>query len=261
MNIYYRYLLGWFAIDLITSFPFEFIFQSIESTQIIDLIKAFRIIRVLRIIKLLRFVKMMNILNQLLYETFSRNFVIFLKLLRMLCVMIIFAHLGACSWYACGDYSFTHGMSSWIEAHGIAGDEATQWEKYSTSWYFSVVTLMTTGYGDIVATNTLEQWVASIFILIGTCFFAYLVGALGALLADGDRVKLEVSEKIEQAHQFCVSKKLPHDLAHAVLTHTKYHCKHNFLFDEMKILNTLPSHLRYVMSLSVFLFVCFVLFV
>ena len=68
----------------------------------------------------------------------------------MLITMIIFAHLGACSWYACGEYSYEHGMkSSWVEEHGIAGDSATQWEKYSMSWYWSIVTLMTTGYGDI----------------------------------------------------------------------------------------------------------------
>ena len=74
---------------------------------------------------------------------------------------------------------------------------------------------------------------------------AYFVGAVGSLLAEGDRVRVEKDGKIEQAHQFCVSKRLPGDLSHAVLTHTKYHCQHNFMFDEMKVLETLPTYLRF----------------
>ena len=72
---------------------------------------------------------------------------------------------------------------------------------------------------------------------------------VGSLLAEGDRVRTERNEKVEQAQQFCAAKKLPKDLAHAVVTHTKYHCKHNFLFDEMMVLENLPSYLRYVVDL------------
>ena len=76
---------------------------------------------------------------------------------------------------------------------------------------------------------------------------AYFIGAVGSLLAEGDRMRIERNENVERAQQFCAAKKLPKDLAHAVLTHTKYHCKHNFLFDEMMVLDNLPSYLRYVL--------------
>ncbi len=59
----------------------------------------------------------------------------------------------------------------------------------ASAWYWAVVTLFTTGYGDIVATNNIEQWVSSISILIGTCFFAYFVGTLTALITEGDRIE------------------------------------------------------------------------
>ena len=168
VRVFFRYLLGWFWVDVITSFPFEFVF---ESRRTVIFIKAFRIFRVIRIVKLIRFIKMIRTINDLIYRLFSREFVVILRLFRFCCVMILFVHFGACAWYSVGLYSMKHESSSWIIVAGIDDTNANLFEKYSTSWYFSVVTLMTTGYGDIVATNTAEQWVASVFILIGTCFF------------------------------------------------------------------------------------------
>ena len=248
--MYNRYICGWFFIDLITSLPIEFMFGGNDVTITL---RAFRAVRIARMVKLLRFFKMLRLLSGILRTLLSRHLTMFVRLCRFLFVMMLFAHFGACAWYATGSFCYSSNLydTSWIETAGIAGDSTSKWQKYSTAWYFSVVTLMTTGYGDISATNILEQWVASIFILIGTCFFAYFIGAVGSLLAEGDRVRAERNEKVEQAQQFCAAKKLPKDLAHAIVTHTKYHCKHNFLFDEMMVLENLPSYLRYVINLDI----------
>ena len=80
--------------------------------------------------------------------------------------------------------------------------------------------------------------------MVGTCFFAFLIGAVGSLLADGDRVRVKSNEQIDQAYQFCISKNLPKDLTHAIITHTRYHCKNNFMFDEMSVLDNLPEYLQ-----------------
>ena len=87
-------------------------------------------------------------------------------------------------------------------------------------------------------------------------FLAYFIGAVGTLLADGDRIRGEKNQKIEEAQQFCVSKKLPKDLSHAIITHTKYHCKNNYLFDENMVLSCLPSYLRFVCLFLFCLLVC-----
>ena len=243
-----RYVYGWFFIDLFTSFPFEFLIH--DNPSIGTAVKAFRVLRVLRIIKLLRFIKMLHLLNGLLHQLFSREFVLILRLCKFLFVIVIFGHFCACTWYAIGNYCaerLEQCHTSWLlETTYFEWESSNIIEKYSISWYWSVVTLMTTGYGDITATNLYEEWVASGCILVGTCFFAYFIGAVSGLLVDGDRVRAELSEKVEKAQQFCLFKKLPSDLSHAIITHTKYHCKNNFMFDEMSILNNLPTHLRFV---------------
>ena len=240
-----RYFFGWFWIDLITSLPLEFLVT--ESYGVGELIKAFRIVRIVRILKLLRFFRMLRLLDDIVRWLFSRHLLMFARLSRILFVMILFAHFGACTWYAVGVYGLKRPnrySDNWLSSQGYDTPDTTKWQQYSISWYWSVITLMTTGYGDVTATNILEQWVSSIFTLIGTCFFAYFIGAVSSLLAEGDRVRAERLEKIEQAQQFCASKKIPKELSHAIITHTQYHCKHNFLFDEMMVLDNLPPYLR-----------------
>ena len=69
--------------------------------------------------------------------------------------------------------------------------------RYTVYWLYR----FTTGYGDITATagNVAEQWVVSICILIGTCFFAYFIGTLTSLITEGDRIKSVEIQKLEEA--------------------------------------------------------------
>ena len=241
---------GWLIIDFITSFPFEFIIP--QNQQIGTFIKAYRILRGLRIIKLVRLIKMMRSLNDLVQRLLLQRLVLFLRLCKCLLIIVIFAHYCACLWYYIGDHCYYHGKddmcnnSSWLDGYfGFEFEESTLWQRYTVSFYWSVVTLMTTGYGDITATNMCEQWVASGCILIGTCFFAYFIGAVSGLIVNGDNEKSEIRSKLEKAKKFCQVKKLPPHLSFAIIAHTKYHLQHNFGYDEtMDILNNLPKHLK-----------------
>lgn len=108
-----------------------------------------------------------------------------------------------------------------------------------------MVTIFTTGYGDITATNTTEQWVSGFCILCGSISFAYFVGSLTVLLTEGDRLSGIQGKKIEEAQAFCDYNRLPKMMARAVTTHVRYHCKYNFLFNHREIMQNLPSYLQH----------------
>ena len=103
---------------------------------------------------------------------------------------------------------------------------------------------------------------SSICILIGTCFFAYFVGTLTALITEGDKIEQYQLEKLEEAQSFCEKKKLPKELTRAILSHIRYHCRYNYVFDEAEMLSILPSYLQHdintftsqqlLLSLSIF---------
>merc|ERR1711971_52108 len=136
---------------------------------------------------------------------------------------------------------------SWVnqklETHNCWDDaeltDFSTFEHYSYSIYWSIVTMATTGYGDVTAINTAEQWAACLLILASSCFFAYFLGSITIMVMEGDAVHSYVEDQLEAAQHFCDQKTLPPLMRQAILTHTKYHCRNNYVFDEEAVLEHL----------------------
>jgi len=59
-------------------------------------------------------------------------------------------------------------------------------ELYVFSWYFTVTTITTVGYGDISAHTTLERLFCIFLMIIGVIAFSFATGALSSLMANSD---------------------------------------------------------------------------
>eukprot|EP01084_Bolivina_argentea_P255386 429527_1 len=247
-----KYFRTWFLIDFITCIPFELFIrgnnvdeydstEGPEASRAFTYIKILRVFRLLRIIKILRFLKMLRIFDAFMKQFIFREVIVLMRIVKIIFGMLMFAHFAACLWFFVGSKT----SPSWIDAKNLRDDSIPLFRKYSYSFYWAVITLFTTGYGDITATNTVEQWVCSASVLIGTVFFAYFIGTLTALITEGDKIKSYELEKLEEAQSFCEKKKLPKELTRAILTHIRYHCNYNYVFDESELLNMLPSYLQH----------------
>ncbi len=53
--------------------------------------------------------------------------------------------------------------------------------RYITALYWSVTTMATVGYGDVVAYSVREKVVATVSMLLGASFFAYFMGAMSTV--------------------------------------------------------------------------------
>ena len=84
------------------------------------------------------------------------------------------AHWCACLWHLVA--SLTDGPDNWVRAYGI--EDAGNFYRYTTSFYWAVMTLTTIGYGDVSAQNSTEQVFAAIIMLLGGGVYAYVVGGL-----------------------------------------------------------------------------------
>eukprot|EP01083_Nonionella_stella_P131742 400458_1 len=251
-----NYVLSWFVIDLLSSIPFEVLSWDEEYTTFFKFLRTLKLLRLVRLIKLVNDEKKFTVKREILVAT---------RLLTVIGFMLLYAHLMACLWYFVGCESNKKYGTSWISeidaiqhncyedvSHGLRHSELTSaFERYTYAWYWSIVTLFTTGYGDITAKNVVEQWVGSISILIGSCFFAYFIGTLTTLLGEGDGISSYKLHRMEAAQHFCERKKLPPEMAQAILTHTRYHCNYNYVFDEKEVLNTLPPYLQMDVSFYV----------
>ena len=57
---------------------------------------------------------------------------------------------------------------------------------YVASFYFTVTTIVTVGFGDITAYNVGEQLICILLMLIGVISFSFATGALSSIISNYD---------------------------------------------------------------------------
>jgi hypothetical protein len=55
-------------------------------------------------------------------------------------------------------------------------------ELYMTSFYFTITTIVTVGYGDITAISVIEKMVASVLMITGVIAFSFATGTLASII-------------------------------------------------------------------------------
>ena len=60
------------------------------------------------------------------------------------------------------------------------------YELYITSFYFTVTTIVTVGFGDIRAFNTSERIMCVFLMIIGVISFSFATGSLSSILSNYD---------------------------------------------------------------------------
>ena len=69
-------------------------------------------------------------------------------------------------------------------------------ELYIVSYYFTVTTITTVGYGDISANGTLERIFAIILMMGGVFAFSFATGTLSSILSSFDEKNASITEKM-----------------------------------------------------------------
>lgn len=95
-------------------------------------------------------------------------------------VIVLFtAHFCGCIFYFVGYRSIeTYGLNNWINESELT-EKSTFLEKYITSLYWAVITMLTVGYGEIRPFNKDEKLIV-IFITIFSCgIYAYTLNRIG----------------------------------------------------------------------------------
>jgi len=146
-----------------------------------------------------------EILNELkididlvLYRVFKLNF-----------FMVVVSHWVGCLWFMMGSLSKRLGYSeNWLDADesnlslSISHSDYGGFSVYLRSVYFAVVGMSTVGYGDIVPTNILETFYATIVILFGGLLLPAIVGGLAAYMSSFHRTEKLFRKRIARVRQY-----------------------------------------------------------
>lgn len=105
------------------------------------------------------------------------------QLAKLMGFIFYMAHLCCCAWHFLALVEISNGETyTWLDSLKIRGDS---WEiKYVNSLYYSIVTMVTVGYGDITPQNTLEKIFSICYIGMACGIFAYGVSEVGNILKE-----------------------------------------------------------------------------
>jgi ABC-type dipeptide/oligopeptide/nickel transport system permease component len=100
-------------------------------------------------------------------------------------------------------------------------------ELYITSFYFTVTTLMTVGYGDITAYSKPEKIVCIFLMLIGVVAFSFATGYISSIITNQDSVEARMNEKMGTLEILRDEYGLDKELFIRVLNTVKFDLKQN----------------------------------
>jgi hyperpolarization activated cyclic nucleotide-gated potassium channel 2 len=185
------------------------------------ILRVLKFLRFIKVIKLLRILKLKKIFGKLEdYITLSSAMVSLYEVMKLTGIMLFFAHWLACIWHLIADYEENAGNPSWLSSQKIYGSD--WYIRYTTSLYWSVATMTTVGYGDVVPVTSIEKIFGIIVMLLAACIFAYIINSIGGIFVTMDLTEKEMREKLGQANQFLKSNEIPKDLQARVRKYLEY---------------------------------------
>lgn len=217
-----KYLQGWFTVDVVSTLPFDWITIALRGAGgDFEKLKFLRAMRLLRLVKLLRLLRVSRIFERW-EDRIAINFAM-LSLVKSSIGTLLCSHWIGCLWYITA--YIENADANWIKSTGVDSyssledDGVSLYDKYVASWYFSVMTMSTIGYGDISPVTSAERIVCSLMMLIGAGIYAYVVGSITTTVSNMEAGSRRYQELMDMLNQFLDMNDISEDLR---MTSRKY---------------------------------------
>eukprot|EP00736_Rhodelphis_marinus_P001073 Rmarinus@m.29346 len=244
-----RYLRSWFWLDLLSSFPVDLILigQRGDSLRVFRVFRVtrisrvFRIVRIIRLFRLIRLYKLRNVVDDLEQVTWLSSY---FRIGKLLFMIFLVCHFLACVWKSA---STTH--DGWVETFSLMlypeedPDDVDAWKKYTWALYWTVTTITTVGYGDILPGTENEMIVATVVQTLGAIAFAYFIGSVSSLIFNINHQDAMRKQKRDMVNHYLRSRNLSESLKGRIREYLDFRWD-NTNFNEESILSELSPALR-----------------
>ena len=234
-----------FKINVFSVFPFELLFSWFNLSAPVN--AQWNFLTTFRLFQLNRLLRIFVLLSKLSHISRSLSMMSEIKrIVSMLCSFLCAAHVFACIFFLIGRLELE--ASTWIEEpwllkYGVS-DGDSRLRKYMLSIYWSMMTMVTVGYGDVVPNTTIERIFATCVLLIGAIMYATIFGSVAIVLQNLDIAQRNLDNLFDVVMRFANTYNLPQEIYARILAYKQASWNKNKGLETSKLLNDLPYGVR-----------------
>ena len=238
-----HYLRTWFFPDLAGSFPFDRVIVLVaQDAPGVGSTNLFRALRFVRLLRLIRTVKLINKLSRLKQKEGFEHISGVLGIATAGFLLLFVAHaLGCIFVMLIGD----GGSENWLNHYRPELADAENWVRYVTALYWAMITITTTGYGDIIPVTPAERLCAIFVALTGAVTFSYCVGTISLLASQYSTADTRLQMRLRSVFEYLQYRDISAEAKRRVRSH--YSVSYRGapeLYEEEEILRELSEPLR-----------------
>ncbi|CAD8147087.1 unnamed protein product [Paramecium octaurelia] len=229
-----HYVKGNFFWDLIVIIPF------LISNMDIPFVRYTLLLRLTRLTPLMTSIE--EVLN------LEDNMQVFLDLLKLIFFLLLTGHFCGCAWHwvAVIEYENYGEELTWLTKYDPHAMDYYWFDRYIISLYWSVITTVTVGYGDIVPVTTVERVFVIVVTLLICGVFGYCLSNIGNIFKQISDKKAIYKQRIREINQHIRKRGLSYNLQLKVKKYFEYFFKVKQEEDQHaeQFIEQLTKHLR-----------------
>ena len=248
-----HYLKTSFIADLISAIPIELIFLAISNcstfnitNQIFDIIGPSKLFRIFIVLKIFKFFTVNKILfNRMIFiedlsveSTKSRIF-------KFTIYFLLFSHISSCFWIFMSNLDFPN----WIINSSIQDD--LSYEIYISALYFTLTTIFTIGYGDVIGVSNFERLYNIYLMIVGIYLYSYTITAFSALLIFRDSKTTQYYSALDTLNEIDLEFRINSNLYERIKRFLTNDYKINRI-EKNSVINILPTILKNKLTYEIY---------
>jgi voltage-gated potassium channel len=123
------------------------------------------------------------------------------------------------------------------------------YERFIEAFYWTITTLTTIGYGDIIPAGSLQRVFVIMIEILGAGMYGLVIGNIANLIANIDVAKTQYKEKLDKINTFLKYRNIPYNLQRKINDYYNYLWESRRGYDESSVLADLPGPLKESVSL------------
>ena len=198
----------------------------------------------LRITKIVRFLKGSLFAEQFddwIHMSASRHT---LRMSKLLVGTILASHVNCCILAGVGNSNEDNNWLMDYMQEDSGFDSGNPGTVYLGAMYWSIQTLTTVGYGDILPQNDAERAYSIFSMLIGGGYYGFIVATMASLVSNLDANAKSYYEKMDNVTSYMKKRKFPKVLFRKMRKYYKHYFEQRTALNESEILDDLSSQLR-----------------